>query len=263
VDHYGRAIELRPWAHAVRLALGQAQMELGDLDAAEATFKQVVASRPALVEPVLSLAFIAERTGRIERAIELYEQAAKIVPDDGEIRVRLGKAYLGVSRIEQAAKHFRAAITLAPGDPWAYLGLATCQRGAGHGAEAVRTLEEGLTACPGNVSLLNLLARVLATDPNDAVRNGPRAVTLARQACEATAYQGCLSLDTLAAAYAEVGDYDQAVATAERAARIAESQGSRSTAQAIRESVDRYRVRDPLRELQTNLAVGTDGESGP
>ena len=255
VAHYRRAVELRPDAHPVRLALGQAQMESGDFAAAELTFQQVTDSQPELAEPVLGLAFIAERRGRIPAAIELYERALEIDPDNGELHVRLGKAYLGLSEQAEAARHFQVAIDLNPDDPWAYLGLATCRRGQGRAIEAVGTLEEGLRVAPENVSLLNLLARILATAPDDKVRNGERAVALAQRACDAMNYEGCLTLDTLAAAYAEVGDFDRAVTTAERAAALAESHGYTHTAGAIRETAARYESGEPLREIATNLTL--------
>ncbi len=68
------------------------------------------------------------------------------------------------------------------------------------------------------------LAWILATSPDAALRNGPRAVALARHACEST---GCRQINfvmTLAAAYAEAGDFDHAIVAARKACQLATAQ---------------------------------------
>jgi cytochrome c-type biogenesis protein CcmH/NrfG len=176
-------------------------------------------------------------------------------PQNVDAHIGLGKLHLGLNNRPEAALQFGLAIRLEPHNPWAYLGLATSQRGHGEVAEAVRTLESGLRAVPGNVSLLNLLARILATTPDDDVRDGARALALALQANESTDFKDCLTLDTLAAAYAEVGDFTKATATSETAAHAAETLGYEHTARIIRETAGRYRDGLTLRESSTNLAL--------
>jgi tetratricopeptide (TPR) repeat protein len=59
--------------------------------------------------------------------------------------------------------------------------------------------------------ICNSLAWLLATCPDAKCRDGKRAVTLATEACEHTFWKATPSLDTLAAAYAEAGDFDAAI----------------------------------------------------
>ena len=90
----------------------------------------------------------------------------------------------------------------------------------GRYAEARRVLENGLTLAPDNLKILNSLAMLLATCPDDAVRNGSEALRLAIMANEKTNHSQPALLCTLAAAQAETGDFAAAIETANKALAI-------------------------------------------
>jgi|GEM_PF-1810636 len=255
ISSYEKALDLRPDHLAVRHALGRAQLRGGQLPEAEKTLLSVVQADDKLPGPWLDLAHIAERTGRYEEAINDYLRALDLDPHHARTRIGLAQLYLGLSRTGEAEAQFEAAVRDAPDEALGYLGLATCRRGAGRSSEAVHILEGGLEKSPENVALQNMLARILATDPDDTVRNGARAVQVAKEAERLTAGRDCLVLDTLAAAYAETGDFPQAVTTAERAAALAESQGYRVTAEQLRNVAGHYRGSNVLRETKTKLTL--------
>ena len=75
--------------------------------------------------------------------------------------------------------------------------------------------------CPLSAEEDNNLAWTLATDGDTARRNGTRAVELAEKACQQTQYQKTIMVGTLAAAYAEAGRFDDAIATAQKACLLA------------------------------------------
>src|SRR5262249_9763338 len=87
----------------------------------------------------------------------------------------------------------------------------------------------------------------LATHPDPARRNGPRAVELAETACEATAGRDPRFLRTLAAAYAQTGRWDRAAEAAAAALRLAESDGPKELAPVIQDHLRRYRAHEPPR----------------
>ncbi len=75
---------------------------------------------------------------------------------------------------------------------------------------AIKDFDEVTRTCPNDVSAYSRLAWLLATCPVDKYRDGKQAIRLATKACELTAWKSGLELDTLAAAYAEIGEYREA-----------------------------------------------------
>lgn len=93
---------------------------------------------------------------------------------------------------------------------------------------------------------LNEAAWLLATSPDPAVRDGTRALALARRACEESKWQDPASIDTLSAAYAETGDFAEAVRTQERALRLGNLSAQERPAYENRLLL--YRDKKPFRE---------------
>jgi len=77
--------------------------------------------------------------------------------------------------------------------------------------KAISDLNESIRLDSNGANSYNNLAWILATCPTDSVRNGKQAVQAATKACELTQWNNAHSLGTLAASYAETGDFDQAV----------------------------------------------------
>ena len=93
---------------------------------------------------------------------------------------------------------------------------------AGREDAALPHLETVLRLQPGDVGVMNNLAWLLANSTNPSVRDASRAVRLAEEACKVTTFKEPALLDTLAAAYAAAGRFDEAVNTAETALKLAE-----------------------------------------
>jgi hypothetical protein len=98
------------------------------------------------------------------------------------------------------------------------------------------------------VEALNNLAWMNATHPNAALRNGREAVELAERACASTARKQPVLLGTLAAAFAEVGEFEQAVATATEARNLADALGQKDLAARNQALLELYRRGKPYRD---------------
>ncbi len=122
----------------------------------------------------------------------------------------------------------------------------------GRPSEAVGHYRESLRVRPNSPGALNNLAWLLATSPNDPLRNGPEAVRLAERACALTHHEIIVYLGTLAAAYAEAGRFPESVAMAEQARDRARAGQQEDLARRNQELLQLYREGKPYREAKQN-----------
>jgi tetratricopeptide (TPR) repeat protein len=115
---------------------------------------------------------------------------------------------------------------------------------------ALASWREGLRADPNSLPLLSQTAWVLAACPEASVRNGPEAVELAERAVKLSASSDPSLLDVLAAAYAEVGRFPEALQTAHRALYLATQQNARPLVQGLKTRIALYESNSPFRDTQ-------------
>ncbi len=117
--------------------------------------------------------------------------------------------------------------------------------------------KEDLTL-PDN-GILNNLAWVLSTSPKDSVRDGKRAIELATQAAEQSEFKEAYILSTLASAYAEEGNFEEAIKWIEKAIEVNQENGENGSVgeertkeqrESLQKEFDSYKEKKPWRELQ-------------
>jgi hypothetical protein len=108
-------------------------------------------------------------------------------------------------------------------------------------SEAIYLLQRALELDTNSIPALNNLAFLRATAPDPGLRNGNEAVRLAEQACQQTQYKEVALLRTLAAAYAEAGRFDDAVATARKVLAMALAQGQKEIATRDEQLLELYK----------------------
>jgi tetratricopeptide (TPR) repeat protein len=126
------------------------------------------------------------------------------------------------------------------------LGLVLDRQGQAN--QAIDHYRQALEIDPDFYGALNNLAWLLATCSQASVRNGAEAVALARRACDLTQERTTVYIGTLAAAYAEAGNFPEAISTAERALRCARLRGQEELATRNAELLEIYRAGKPYRE---------------
>ncbi len=99
---------------------------------------------------------------------------------------------------------------------------------------------------PDSPLALNNLACLLATSSDASMRNGEESVRLAEKACALTQYNNSSTLSTLAAAYAEAGRFDEAVAVAEKSCAIAASRGETNILAGNQQMLNSFRQKRPF-----------------
>jgi tetratricopeptide (TPR) repeat protein len=150
-------------------------------------------------------------------------------------------------RVNEAIEHSKEALRIRPGDANAEnnLGLALLQ--TGDTKSAVTHLEKALEIDPALMNAEVNLAWVLATSSNDALRNGARAVQLAEDVAGGAGHPNAIVLRTLAAAYAEVGRFNDAIATAQQGIEIARATGDEGLISDLERSIAAFRTNQPIR----------------
>lgn len=183
----------------------------------------------------------AEAEPHLREAVRLKDTSAASHANLGALLCRLG-------RLDEGIPHLERAIALDREYTDAYANLGEAHGALGRRALAARYFALAVTASPDSPFLLSRLGWLLATSPEDAVRDGAKAVEVSERAVRITSHRDVMSLDTLAAAYAEVGRFEEAVATAREALTLAEQRGDRATAVELTDRVARYGSRQRVRE---------------
>ncbi len=149
----------------------------------------------------------------------------------------------------------REVITRAIADPHWYvrrvaprlwLALAGQCNASGDYTNAVTACHEAIKADPEDHQSFNLLAWIKATCADPSVRDGKEAVSAATRACELTQWQYWSWIDTLAAAYAEAGDFKRAIKFQQQALRMSGS--SESEQKDMRQRLSLYQQSQPFRD---------------
>jgi tetratricopeptide (TPR) repeat protein len=205
------------FAEARRLDPGLAAGYLGDMwlrrsqfGRALEVFSQLIQSSPQDARGYTGRGMAREALGELEQAVADYTSAIRLEPNGvgyalrAQIRHRQG-------RMDNALADLSEHLRLHPEDPIARLSRSDLYKQRGALAEALEDLNTAHRLAPDDPLVCNNLAWMLATCPEDGLRDGSSALTLARQACLATEWKNPFCLDTLAAACAETRDFNEAI----------------------------------------------------
>jgi tetratricopeptide (TPR) repeat protein len=236
-----------PWLIDRREQLAEALLDAGQIDEAATEFRSVMEEQPANAAAHNGLGMVLLRKGNIDQSIDQLRQALKIDADNYAMRVNLGMALSEQGKLDEAVSEFQSAVKIDPDRVEARINLATICGNQGKVKEAVAQLHEVVRLQPDNVDWLSQLAFILATCPHDSIRSGSEAVKLAEKAVSLSQGQDPASLDSLAASYAELGDFAKAAQTAEQAMSLAYRQNKIALTQTLKARLDLYKAHAPLR----------------
>ncbi len=248
IKNYYRAIQINPNSPEALDHLGHALAEEGRFDEAIENYQKAVRINPDFFEALNHLGLALAEESRFDEAIESYHQAVQINPISFEALDNLGIALAARGRLDEAIGCYRRAIQVNSNRPEIFLHLGLAFGQLGRTRDAVAQYREALRLNPNLVRALNNLAWVLATSPDDGLRNGSEAVRLAERSCNLTHYGEPLFIGTLAAAYAEAGRFPEAVSTAEKAEQLATRAGLAAVADKNRQLLELYRAGKPYHE---------------
>lgn len=201
--------------------------------------------RNAKVNRFLGSALLA--AGQPAEAIDAFRDAVRLDQKDVTAHALLLDTLLGLGKLEQARRHLGEAARINPALARAWPNVAAMAVQRGEFAQAVQDYRTALRYQPEEPLLLSRLVWLLATCPQDDVRNGTQAVQLALWACRITGRKHPAALDALAAAYAETGEFALAAATVQEAIAIAVLAGKEGFVKDLQARQSLYLSRQPYR----------------
>jgi spermidine synthase len=246
---------LRRGAGLVYFDFGLRAQSGGRRNVASALYERAAALHPMHGETRANLAAIDAGIGKLEDAARRYEEALRINPRFRSARTNLGQIRAVQGRLPEALDHFREAVKLAPWISETHSHLASALVLTGQIDEAFRQFNEAARLAPRSPAPLNAMAWVRATHPDPRVVDGDEAVSLATQAMRRAPGKHPLILDTLAAAYASAGRYDEAVATAKAAYEAATASGNAGLADLVRGRLTLYEKGASFRESRAEAML--------
>ena len=198
-----------------------------------------------------SVGAVLVRKDRVEEAVAHFQRAIELRPNYPDAHYNLGVVFGRRNDVDGAIAQFRTILSLYPNDSNSNAALADALVHKGSFREAIAHYEIALKSDPNSAFALNNLSWLLSTNPDDSVRNGPRAVELALRLNRIANQTSPSILRTLAAAYAEAGLFEKAAEAARAGADLAHVQGLHSFAARLGREIDLYRQHLPLRDRET------------
>lgn len=187
------------------------------------------------------------QAGRFSEAQEQATAAIRLKPSIAEAHKTLGVALLAGGHGEEGIAELRRATELDPDDGSAWRNLGEAYGAKGDLASAAHAFVQAARHLPDDVFVLNRAGWLLATAPDAGIRSGAEALSFAERAVDLTRRRDVTSLDTLGAAYAELGQFDRAVAVAGEALALARDTGQAAMIPELEGRIAEYRARRAVR----------------
>ena len=240
-----KAVEMAPADAVLRLSLGMALNKAGEPRAALDELEAAVRLDPKRPRAHYTIGTLLERVGRDQEAIDHYTAALTHAPNSGEAHLRLADALRRTGRLEASLAHYQRVLALEPDREAARFGEALALVRLRRHREARARLRVAMDRHPEQMAFANALARLLATSPDDQVRDGRRALALAEALV--TEQQTTAVAETMAMALAELGQFTGAAEWQSMAMSVAAEAGRRDIAQRMAANLARYQRHEPCR----------------
>jgi len=248
ISDYTQAISLLPNDVALRISRGRTYLAHGDTNEAINDFTEVIRLNADAATAYIYRGFAYQKKGDWDKSISDYSEILRRNPDTEAAYILRGFGYNKKGEFEKAITDYTEAIRRNPDNALAYYyrGLVSGKKGVFE--KEVSDFREAIRRNPKLGIAYNQLAWVLASCPADRVRDGKAAVTTAWDACEMAEWKNAAWIDTLAAAYAEAGDFEKAV-----------KYENQALATPVTPGVDGTETREQLARMQQRLSLYEQG----
>ena len=244
-----QALTMQPNNGAALLARARLHYFRENLEEARADINRLLQERPGLSQGILLRSMIEAADGDFQKAIVDLQNILRADPTNVDLQLQLAAFYVADERPRKAIQVLSGILAADEGNWRAMRSRADALLSVGKHAEAIEDYDAALKLAAKDDGILNNLAWVLATSPKDELRDGKRAIELATKACEETKYEKPHILSTLAAAYAETGDFENAIKWSKKCIELG-AETLPDQIEQLRDELKHYEEGKPFRELQ-------------
>lgn len=244
--YFNRRIQADPKDAFALWSRGCSLAEKGDLENAIKDFDALISLSPNTSSPYNSRGLAWGYKKEYGKAINDYNKAIRLDPTNGLYFNNRGLAWTDKKDYDQAITDFSKAIQLDPKMPMAYSNRGDAWLAKKDYGKATADYNEAIRLDPKHVDAFNGLAWLLATCPDAKCRDGKKAVEFAMNASELTNWKIPVFAGTLAAAYAEAGDFEKAIKYQTQALDAPEY--DRAYGEGARRRLELYRKKQPYRQ---------------
>jgi tetratricopeptide (TPR) repeat protein len=266
IEQFNRVLQLQPGFVLTLIHRAESYLASEQYDEALVDIEAVLKDNPGLTVAHGLRAQALASLKRLPEAIEEMKKLADAAQDQPEFRMQLALYLLYDKKPHEAiAEYGKLLDQLKDKDGeqaerikfHALRGRADACLNIGEHAEAVKDFDEAMKIEGEDTGVLNNFAWVLATSPDDEVRDGKRAVELATKAVDLTDEKEAHILSTLAAAYAETGDFEAARKWSQKSVDINDPEHQEQ----LQKELASYKENKPWRERQTGEEQPTSDEA--
>ena len=255
VHHWKNSITL--FTHALNVTsdnyialgnMGQVLDMQGQFDAAIPYYYKALEINPNYVDARNNIGVALARKGDVKNAINHYYRALQINPANAKAHNNLGAALSCQGNDKLSIYHYNEALRINSDYAGAYYNLGKIFANQGKTENAILHFQKALQKDPDMTPALYNLSWIGATSEDDKFRNSIEAIKLAEKLCKLQNYSQPLSLDALAAAYAEAGRFKEAVLTAQKGLELALKMGPKELALGLENRLKLYHAGRPYRQ---------------
>jgi len=216
---FEKALDLGPGFAEAHKNLGMVLYLRSDYDGAAREYTRALELRPRAAEIFNNRGAAHYQKGSYFNALKDYTRAVELSPSLAEAYKNRGIVWFRMGHVEKAVEDFGLALQHDPFFADAYKNRGMAWYHAGRYNEALNDYIEALRLDPESPEVNNQLAWMLSVCPDPKYRNGSKALDLARKAVGLS--ESLATLDTLAAAHAEFGDFMAAAEIQEKVVALA------------------------------------------
>jgi len=247
---YEHALRINPDYADAHYNLGAVYDTQGKLPEAQAAYEHALRTKPDHAQAQNNLGILLFKQGNRDEAEEHFGIAIRSDPDYAEAHFNLGNVLADQGKLKQARESFEQALRIIPDDPNIHFSLGGIAVELGDKQAAITHYRESLRTREDLLAAANNLAWLLATGSDTGSSFAEEAIRWAQHAAETTEYKEPGFLDTLAAAYAASGQFEQAIETANKAIQLYRERGQNEMAREIQQRLQLYKTGKRVRQAK-------------